>query len=199
MKYINGLWHVVLIVLCWAVFMVALQGCAQFSRSAFYQDTYSSAQQRYVNLHQCISLVIVGYSNNLAPEQLALIRDAEDFWTNHTTRLVFVESEVLGDSGPADIYLTNNTQPYYQDARGKTHLEFDASGCITKTTITFYDLDSLPDWKQRWVVRHELGHALGLQDSNNVYNLSVMYYKLDQVVDPDYLNPSELEALKEYY
>ena len=193
MNRLYYLLHLPLILLLWVVFMLALSGCSWIGQSAYYTNIYSQAHQANIDLHQCAPFVLYRYSSNVDTNQRKTIEQALEWWSEQVN-VVFVES----DEGEPDLYFTNNEHEYHGNIEAKTTFKSNDDGCISDaTTVFMYSLDGLPWWKKQLVVRHELGHVLGLKDSSN--SRSIMFYKLDHLVDIDSLLPGEVEALKLYY
>lgn len=62
------------------------------------------------------------------------------------------------------IHLSDKTNP--QGYNGYTNLFYDANGNIQKALVTIYNTDELNKTELESIIRHELGHALGLGHTN---------------------------------
>ena len=171
------------------IFALMLNGCVHWRLSHSYMDFYEPKSQQYLELRQC-SLPITVSFNSLMEHDKAKIRDGLSFWEHHAGQKLFVESN------EARVVFENSTESYYGRAGGITHNTWDSKGCILLSRVKFmYPLASLSEWDAQFIVRHELGHVLGLDDSYD--QLNIMY----QFVDINVREPSNLEvkALRRFY
>jgi hypothetical protein len=168
-----------------------LVGCV----ASRYNVTYKAGKE--VEIHQCNLPILVGFAG-LSDEDVAVIQSALSFWESNAGQPLFF------DSGQADNALTDNllvfsnaTKAYYGDDLATTETR-TKDECIQAAKITFnYALSSFSPWRQEFIVRHEIGHALGLDDAGRPNNM--MYNHIGDHFDAEALSDSELRALRRYY
>jgi len=93
----------------------------------------------------------------------------------------------LDSSEAIIIYLMDKTSNEGHD--GYTNLFYDQNGKIQKAFIKIYNVDELNNIQLKIIIRHELGHALGLGHTNSKNDL------MQSIIDMNYNAISLLDLL----
>ena len=99
----------------------------------------------------------------------------------------------LNSSEAIIIYLMDKTINEGHD--GYTNLFYDQNGKIQKAFIKIYNVDELNNIQLKIIIRHELGHALGLGHTNSKNDL------MQSIIDMNYnaISLLDLQALAHIY
>jgi len=99
----------------------------------------------------------------------------------------------LNSSEAIIIYLMDKTSNEGHD--GYTNLFYDQNGKIQKAFIKIYNVDELSNIQLKIIIRHELGHALGLGHTNSKNDL------MQSIIDMNYnaISLLDLQALAHIY
>jgi len=99
----------------------------------------------------------------------------------------------LNSSEAIIIYLMDKTSNEGHD--GYTNLFYDQNGKIQKAFIKIYNVDELSNIQLKIIIRHELGHALGLGHTNLKNDL------MQSIIDMNYnaISLLDLQALAHIY
>lgn len=99
----------------------------------------------------------------------------------------------LDSSEAVIIYLMDKTSNDEHD--GYTNLFYDQNGKIKKVFIKIYNVDELSNKQLKLIIRHELGHALGLGHTNSKNDL------MQSIIDMNYnaISLLDLQALAHIY
>ncbi len=79
----------------------------------------------------------------------------------------------------ADVTITLVNYPSNKVYSGFTTFESTYPGVISKADITIYDIENLSTHQLQMIMRHELGHVLGLghsKDSADLMHVTIPYY-----------------------
>lgn len=159
----------------------------------------SSLEQLHVGpfyLAACQSTFYV--TPDLDPAQIEAVAHAALYWNTLLEREQFIDGGSV-DVQPSPV-TTRIVMGNMENECGTTHWRWYGTGCITDVDIVLSS-----DCDRRFttsnfetVVRHELGHALGLGHSPD--RTSVMYYQASLYsADAKELTPSETAEFRAYY
>ena len=169
--------------------IMLLNGCVHIRRNDLYLDAFNASRQEYLDLHQCNLPIPVAFKGLSAVEKFQVI-DGFNFWSTLAGQTLFVES-----TAPR-LIISNYTEPYYGRTAAWATNYWDENGCIVASKIDFmYPLADLGEWHGSFVAKHELGHVLGLDDSDDRWH--IMYRYVD--IHTGQAAESEISALKKYY
>ncbi|MEE8181103.1 MAG: matrixin family metalloprotease, partial [Nitrosopumilaceae archaeon] len=99
----------------------------------------------------------------------------------------------LNSTEAITIHLMDKTSNEGYD--GYTNLSYDQNGKIKKAFIRIYNVDELNNVQLKLIIRHELGHALGLGHTNSKNDL------MQSIIDMNYnaISLLDLKALAHIY
>ncbi len=99
----------------------------------------------------------------------------------------------LNSTEAITIHLMDKTSNEGYD--GYTNLSYDQNGKIKKAFIRIYNVDELNNVQLKLIIRHELGHALGLGHTNSKTDL------MQSIIDMNYnaISLLDLKALARIY
>ena len=191
----------------WIVFLLLAQ-CSYIRIGSLYTEIHDPNSNRWIELHQCFPPVFIGWDDTLGEEGRTALDDAIMYWNDVTNQKLFFNLGklpfLISDVMQASIVPVsqNTTQWRCDTCLAVTHITMYKpgimTGCIAGAHIEVKDnFLVLQPWQQNLTMRHELGHVLGLDDSDNRYSL--MCKKLDDIKYNYELSESELQAIKRYY
>lgn len=166
-----------------------LCSCVHVRANSLYTDFYNLAKNEYTELKQCKLPIPVSF-DGLSNEDADKVRDGLRFWEVYAGRRLFIESY------RAKVVFKNYNDIYYGDTGAVTSNFWNRNGCIIFSRVIFmHQLSTLAEWEQVFVIRHEIGHVLGLDDSDNRFNIMYRYVKMNV----DRPSDSEVKALRRFY
>jgi hypothetical protein len=176
--------------ICVSILTLALSACSHVRLGSYFQESYDESSQQWIQLRPC-SLPFVVDTDGLSERDRQAVQSAIDYWNGAIERRIFVtgdrsfDSPVVSIRYPAESIYSDNAAVAFP------HI---SSRCITGALVVLiHPLDSYPEWSQQRILRHELGHALGLDDSSKKWHL--MYGSLDTLSSPE-LSEGEVKATK---
>jgi len=132
---------------------------------------------------QCDMPLLTAVSMGASPEQRAATLAAFDYWNDATGKTLFVD--IGADHGlemsdaTAGKFLTVRFEEFEGTANARAYYRTALNGCLVNVRIVV-NPSGLDDTKLlETVLRHEIGHALGLRDQR-IDNSRLMYYSIDR-------------------
>ena len=174
--------------------------CVHFRLGSAFIDDYSEKQNKYVELRQCKTPLGIVPDDSLSAEDILVLLAAVEFWNQQIGREMFhILDGYETDMHIASIVGYKEGAYFCDDNVAKTHLKYDIeTGCIGSANINITcGLNNYPEWTQYFVMRHELGHVLGLDDSDSSW--SIMYRSVDRLGEINEIRDSEKAALERMY
>jgi len=151
--------------------------------------------------HQCDKSLPVFYmiGVNVPADIYMVITESFNYWNSLSNKKLFMQIGYIKEVYDSEGGITPiSLGALPSKVGGRTRVGYDIDGCIFETKIVLnFDIQYLPVSMQHNIVRHEIGHLLGLDDSNNkegIMNRSVSYHeKIKNLI------PIELIAFKLFY
>ena len=147
--------------------------------------------------HLCTDLPIFYVLKNVNPVNVNAVIDAADYWNVVLGRHVFDYRGVDNSAIPRyDLLVIEETN--LKDACGQAYHNPWSNGCPTSLNVKLDYFCAKSPGLTETLVRHELGHILGLADSDNPFHLmNGDIHSHDQ--HPWDARSDEIEKLKEFY
>lgn len=173
--------------------ILLLTGCAHVRNNSLYIDTYNPQIKQYVDAHYC-KLPIRVYLD-LPYNDSIRVKNGLAFWERYAGNQIFT---VVEKNEPYDAVFQNYLNEYHGPILGKTkNVLSRMDGCIFNSVVYFFNpLNTHNEWTADFLVRHEVGHVLGLDDSMDDYRIM---YGYDNGLHPQEPTESEIKAVKRFY
>ena len=159
--------------------------------------------QSALPLRWCTDQITVHSSETIPDEFLKPIDSSIEYWNLSLVKRLLINIQRLVDesSNPTIIILTmpKDLAKINKQPAAVTFIKYMEPNCINQVTIYINETSYGLDIKMfESVVRHELGHALGLEDSSDFNNL--MFHTIDPLKKhPATLSNDELKKVKNIY
>jgi len=141
------------------------------------------------------------YERDLSPEQRTQVHDAFSYWNTTIQQRLWIDGgPVADDVEPAEGYTVVQfaEPPGKSDgACGVTFFTYFPLSCISKAVIYITARCKLSGARLQSVLRHEIGHAMGIDHSDDPGQL--MYPAMGHYPDPGVIYGEELDAVRGVY
>jgi hypothetical protein len=151
----------------------------------------------------CTENIYVTSSNTIPEDKLDAIDNAIGYWNISLVKVLLINIQrlMLATDRSSIIFLTmpEDIAQVNKSAAAVTFVKWIQPNCIEHVTIyikeTTYNLENNVFES---IIRHEIGHAMGLQDTNNFEDL--MFHTADNLKKhPSDLSEEEINYLKRLY
>jgi len=153
--------------------------------------------------HLCNAPIFYAYDNTVDPSHMRAIEDGMDYWNVvlGTRMFLYGGTDISAKNSSRDLLIFSEVK----DLKGHCGIAFihskGASGCTSSMNIVL-DKDCMDPLRAETLVRHEVGHILGLANTDNPEHLMMInvleHFKIG-ATEPIEADDSEIEAIKELY
>lgn len=187
--------------------LLSLISCASVVQN---RDTYelSSLDVAYIiteNMkpaHQCDKNLPIFYmiGENVPADIYEIINKSFEYWNSFSNKKLFMQIEYIQEVYDSGGGITPvGLGELKSNVGGKVAVKYnEIDGCIFKTKLVLnFDIQYLPTSMQNNIIRHEIGHLLGFDDSND--ENGIMHRSVSSRDGIKNLSLKEINAFKLFY